>query len=57
MKEEIIRRAQKNITYERVCGYLVRVERCKSGTSGWMIARGTALALFITAAWLSLLFF
>ena len=54
MKQEIIRRAAKNITYERVCGYLVRVERCQSGgPSGWVVVGdAVAVVLFLGAAWL-----
>jgi len=54
MKEEIIRRAQKNITYERVDGYFVRVERCQSGGHGiWaVIGDAVAVVLFLASGWL-----
>ena len=54
MKQEIIKRAAKNITYERVCGYFVRVERCQSGRPNGRAVIGDAVAvvLFLTSAWL-----
>lgn len=51
MKDEImINRAVKNITYEKVCGYLVRVERCDHGVSALRIVRDTVAVLFLCAA-------
>jgi hypothetical protein len=54
MKEEIIKRSEKNITYERVCGYFVRVERCQSGGHGtWsVIGEAVAVVFFLISAWL-----
>jgi hypothetical protein len=52
MKEEIIRRAQKNITYERVCGYFVRVERCQSGGhGGWAVIGDAVAVLLFLVSW------
>jgi len=57
MKQEVINRSPINITYERVCGYLVRVERCEPGVTVWTLVRDTAAVLFCVAVCLVWLFF